>query len=78
MDRYTCEQADLDMDAYLDRELGTQATRQVSAHLETCAGCGERFRSEADLLSEVRTKLKRIQVPPTLLRRVRACLQEAG
>ena len=64
MDRYTCEQAFRDMDAYLDREVGVAETGRVVAHLDGCAGCAKLFRLEAAFLSAIRTRLKRVPVPP--------------
>jgi hypothetical protein len=77
VDRYTCEQAFRDMDAYLDRELGIAETRLVLGHLGECAGCAESFRVEAKVLFAIRSRLRRVRVPPTFVRRVRARLRRA-
>jgi anti-sigma factor (TIGR02949 family) len=68
-DRYTCEAALKRLDDFLDRELTAAEMERVREHLEACAHCADTFAAEADLLQAIRTKLKRIAVPPELLAR---------
>jgi anti-sigma factor (TIGR02949 family) len=68
--RFTCEEAFRRLDDYLDRELSPEEMAMVREHLETCAVCTREFTFEASLLTEVRRKVQRIDVPPGLLERI--------
>lgn len=70
VNRFTCEEAFRRLDDYLDRELSAEEMAMVREHLETCAACTREFTFEASLLSAVRRKLRRIDLPPTLLDRI--------
>ena len=70
LNRYTCEEAFRRLDDYLDRELSSEEMVLVKEHLEICAGCAREFTFEESLLSGVRTKLRQIDVPPTLQARI--------
>jgi anti-sigma factor (TIGR02949 family) len=75
LDRLTCEQTFDRLDDYLDRELSAEETALVRAHLETCAVCAEEYDFEARVLDQVRSKLRRIEVPRPALERVLAVLR---
>ena len=66
LSRYTCEEAFRRLDDYLDRELSSEETVLVKEHLEICAGCAREFNFEDSLLKGVRSKLRQIELPPTI------------
>jgi anti-sigma factor (TIGR02949 family) len=68
--RFTCEEAFRRLDDYLDRELSPEEMAMVREHLATCAACTREFTFEASLLTAVRHKVQRIDVPPGLLERI--------
>ena len=70
LSRYTCEEAFRRLDDYLDRELSTEEMALVKEHLEICAGCAREFNFEESLLNGVRSKLRQIELPPTLQARI--------
>jgi anti-sigma factor (TIGR02949 family) len=73
-DRYTCEEIFRRLDDFLDRELPPEQMSRVRAHLESCAACAEEYAFEADVLEEVRRKVRRITVPQTFVERLAAAL----
>jgi anti-sigma factor (TIGR02949 family) len=73
-DRLTCEQVFLRLDDYLDRELSAEEMRLVHEHLETCAVCAGEYRFEAGVISGLREKLRRIDVPISLRAKISALL----
>ena len=77
-DRYTCEQMFRKLDSYLDRTLCEDELRQVKAHLEECSVCAGEYRFEQSLLDDVRSKLRRIDLPSDLMGRLSARLAAAG
>jgi anti-sigma factor RsiW len=74
-DRYTCEQVFQRLDAYMDRVLPPEELVSVEEHLATCAVCAREFAFERRLLDGLKEKLRRINVPPATLARVRAVLE---
>jgi anti-sigma factor (TIGR02949 family) len=74
--RLTCEQAFARLDDYVDRELAPEELAAVEAHLEVCAVCAREFALESELLNELKLKLRRIEAPPGLLRRISAELRD--
>ena len=74
LDRYTCLETVRRLDDYLDRELSVNEQREVERHLETCDRCLGRFRFEAGVLDELKTKLRRVNAPEGLASRVRKVL----
>ena len=70
LSRYTCEEAFRRLDDYLDRELSSEEMLLVKEHLEVCAGCAREFTFEESLLKGVRSKLRQIELPPTLQARI--------
>ncbi len=69
-DRYTCEEMLRRLDDYLDRELSPAEIRRVEEHLQDCEACAREFGFEASVIRAVRTKLRQVDVPETLLDRV--------
>ncbi len=75
--RFTCEEVFQRLDDYLDRELAAEEMQLIREHLETCTVCASEHRFESGVLSEVREKLRRIAVPPDLMAKIAARLDEA-
>ena len=78
LDRYTCLETVRRLDDYLDRELSATEQREVERHLETCDRCLGRFRFEAGVLDELKTKLRRVNAPESLASRLRQALRKDG
>jgi anti-sigma factor (TIGR02949 family) len=78
LDRYTCEEVFRRMNDYLDRELGPPEVERVRDHLERCIACASEYRFEEALLSEVRSKLRRVVMPAALRSRIEQLLSESG
>jgi anti-sigma factor (TIGR02949 family) len=69
-DRYTCEEMLRRLDDYLDRELTPDEIQRVEEHLKDCEACIREFGFEASVVRAVRSKLRDVEVPDTLLDRV--------
>jgi anti-sigma factor (TIGR02949 family) len=69
-DRYTCEEMLRRLDDYLDRELMPDEIARVEEHLHDCEACTREFGFEAHVIREVRTKLRQVDVPQSLMERV--------
>jgi len=76
-DRYTCEDVFRRLDDYVDRELSPAETRLVEEHLATCSACAAEYAFEAHVITDLRTKLRRVAVPDTLVSRIEAMLADA-
>lgn len=77
IDRYTCEDAFLRLDDYLDRELPAEEMDCVRRHLETCALCASEMDFEQTVIDDVRGKLRRIRAPGDLMTRISALIATA-
>lgn len=77
IDRYTCEEAFLRLDDYLDRELPGEEMDCVRRHLETCAMCASEIDFEQTVIDDVRGKLRRIRAPGDLMTRISALIATA-
>lgn len=75
LDRFTCEEAFRRLDDFLDRRLTAEETRLVEEHLQTCEACTREFAFEASVLTGVRRKLRHLEAPADLLRRVLSGLE---
>ena len=75
LDRYTCLETVRRLDDYLDRQLSETERHEVERHLETCDRCLQRFRFEAAVVDDLRTKLRRVTVPSSLESRLRELLR---
>jgi hypothetical protein len=49
----------------------------VRDHLESCTACAGEYRFEAEVLDAVRSKLRRIALPPDLIQRISDRLRKA-
>ena len=77
VDRFTCEEVFQRLDDYLDRELSAEEMRMVREHLELCRVCTMEHRFEREVLDEVKQKLRRINMPASLVARVQAAIARA-
>jgi anti-sigma factor (TIGR02949 family) len=77
IDRYTCEEAFLRLDDYLDRELPQDEMECVQQHLETCAICASEYDFERTVIDDVRGKLRRIRAPRDLMSRISSLIASA-
>jgi len=76
VDRYTCQQVFDRINDYLDRELSAEEMAMVRAHLDTCAQCTSEYDFEGTVLAELKGKLRRIDLPPAVLDKVRAVIKK--
>ena len=77
VDRYTCEEVLRRLNDYLDRELSEAEMTMVKAHLDTCAQCASEHAFEDSVLRELKDKLRRIDLPQSLVDKVAAILTGA-
>lgn len=75
LNRHTCEEAFRRLDDFLDRRLTVEETRLVEEHLQICAACTREFTFEASVLNGVKRKLRHLETPSDLLRKVLSQLQ---
>ncbi len=68
--RYDCREAFRRLDDFLDRELTRGEIEGVQEHLDTCAACAREFAFEARLTRDIKTKLRRLEVPADLKARI--------
>lgn len=68
--RLTCEQIFARLDDFVDRELSAREMRLVQEHLDTCAQCAAEHKFESTVISNVREKLVRIDVPSGMALRI--------
>lgn len=70
-----CQDALRRLDDYLDRVLSSGELLQVERHLEECLHCAEVFHFEGTLLRGLKARLRRLSIPPNLLRGIKRRLQ---
>ena len=70
----TCDEAIARLDDYLDRELSAEEMALVREHLDTCAHCAEAYAFEESVLEDLKGKLRRIDLPESVVTKVRAIL----
>jgi len=71
----TCMEAFNRLDDYLDRNLSDPEIALVARHLDECLVCASEYRFEATMLEGLKTRLRRIEVPPHLLSSIMLRLQ---
>lgn len=76
VDRYTCEQVFQRINDYLDRELSAEEMALVRQHLDTCAQCAAEYTFESSVLAELKAKLRRIDLPQSVIDKVEAILSD--
>jgi anti-sigma factor (TIGR02949 family) len=67
----TCDELLGRLDDYLDRNLSPEELNGVEEHLENCLACLQKYRFEQALLHGIRSRLRRISVPPHLMTSIR-------
>jgi anti-sigma factor (TIGR02949 family) len=68
--RYSCEEAFARLADYVDRELSPDEIQRVDEHLETCIECAKEYAFEAGVLREIKERVRRIELPTSLRRKV--------
>jgi anti-sigma factor (TIGR02949 family) len=76
VDRYTCEEVIRKLNDYLDRELSAEEMVLVREHLETCRQCAGAQAFEASVLEDLKRKVRRLDLPQSLIDKVRAILSD--
>lgn len=74
--RYSCKEVVEKLDEYVDRALTAEEIASVEEHLQRCAECACEYRFESNLISEIRAKLRRIDLPPDLMSRISQMIRE--
>lgn len=74
----SCHETFLRLNDYVDRELSSEEHEAVAAHLFECAKCAAVFDFEADIVADLKAKLNRIQLPPSLKDRVAEAIQRGA
>lgn len=74
--RFTCDDVFRRLDDYLDRELSDAEMQLVAEHLDTCAQCAQEHRFEAGVLDSIKSKLRHLEAPDLLLKRLTKVLDE--
>ena len=77
IDGFTCDEVWRRLNDYLDRELSVAERKMVEEHLTLCTGCAGEYRFEAAVLLDIRQKLRRIDVPQSLIDKVTDALERA-
>ncbi len=70
IDRYTCEEVMRRLEFYVDRELSPREMQLAREHIETCVACAREHAFVAAMLSTLKAKLRRIDMPPEFLDRI--------
>jgi mycothiol system anti-sigma-R factor len=69
-DFYSCEEAIIRLNDYLDHELNTAERADVVKHLQICKPCLERFHFEETLITQIRVKVAGFIAPKSLRERL--------
>ncbi len=64
---FTCQEVFDRLDDYLDRNLLPDEVALVVQHLDQCVVCAGEYRFEATVLEGLKSRLRRIGLPPHLL-----------
>ncbi len=67
----TCDETLGRLDDYLDRNLSPDEVGEVEQHLDYCLACLQAYRFERALLDGLRSRLRRISLPPGLMASIR-------
>lgn len=78
LDRFNCEEVFRRLDDFVDRELSAEETQRVREHLEKCEVCAREYNFEEGFIREVKSKLRRISLPPDLRERITRALRAGG
>lgn len=74
--RFTCDDVFRRLDDYLDRELSQEEMQLVADHLDTCVQCAQEHRFESRVLDSIKAKLRRLDAPDLLIKRVGKILED--
>ncbi len=70
-----CDDALVELEAYLDAELGQDMRREVESHLAGCSHCFDRGEFRRKLREIVRRKCSAVgELPPAVADRIRAAI----
>ena len=72
-----CQEAAKKLYEYLDRQLTDAEAAEVRQHLERCPPCQDYFRFEKGVLTRVSQVCREVEVPATLVERVRKMCAES-
>lgn len=72
-----CQEAARKLYEYLDRQLTDEEAAEVLAHLERCPPCQDHFRFEQGVLTRVNQACREVEVPASLVERVRRICAES-
>jgi anti-sigma factor (TIGR02949 family) len=72
-----CDETIRELDAFLDGELPDAVREHIDAHLGGCLDCLQAAEFQTELRAAVRRKCSTDEMPPTLLARLRVCLDTA-
>ncbi len=73
-----CDEALIELESYLDRELGPDLRREVEGHLAGCSHCFERGEFRRKLRDIIRRKCSAVtELPPAVADRIRAAIPPA-
>lgn len=72
----TCAEVVARLDDYLDRELSAEEMHRVAQHLDACAACIEHARLDRELLDSLKAKLRHLETPDLLLKRIRRLVED--
>ena len=79
LDAFTCREAFARLEDYVDRELAPDDFVRVEEHLKVCEMCADEFQFEANVLTAIREKLRRVSIPKGLEERIaRLIARERG
>jgi mycothiol system anti-sigma-R factor len=76
LDISTCHQVVARLYEYLDRELTPEEAVAVNEHLSLCRECAELFRFEEELLTTIRDRCRRINVPRQFRQQIEAIVAQ--
>ncbi|MFZ8998241.1 MAG: zf-HC2 domain-containing protein [Ilumatobacteraceae bacterium] len=69
-----CNETIRELEAFLDGELPDEIRAHIDVHLGGCMDCLQAFDFQAELRAAIRRKCSTDVMPPTLLDRIRSCL----
>jgi anti-sigma factor (TIGR02949 family) len=69
--RISCSEMVLRLDDFVDRALSPAELELVEEHLLECVKCARKFHFEVSLMDSLRERLRRLEAPEGMLRRIR-------
>jgi len=71
-----CKEALKNLDNYLDRELAAEDIRLIEKHLAVCKHCAAKFKYEAEVVDELKSKVRRISAPAELKNKIMTAISD--